>query len=135
MYMMYMRISEILFRRKKILRSSENHPRNVPLPTPKIHYGTIFQQAIAKTWQECFNATLYILYTASTLVHGTMDSDFRFPLLSFLSLPQLEKRKAMPIWPTSKFPPPRPFDDVPSITWHPSMACGTLDSQDGWCRN
>ena len=28
------------------LLSSENHPQNVPLPTPKMHYDTTFQQAI-----------------------------------------------------------------------------------------
>ena len=41
------------------LPSSENHPQNVPVPTSKIHSDTIFQQAIPKTWQECFYTTLY----------------------------------------------------------------------------
>ena len=57
-----MRISEILFRRKKILRSSENHPRNVPLPTPKMHWEycyAIFQPSIPEPWQICLYTTLY----------------------------------------------------------------------------
>ena len=34
-------------------------PQNVPLLTPKIHYGALFQPAIPKTRQECFYTTLY----------------------------------------------------------------------------
>ena len=39
--------------------SSENHPQNVPLHNPKLHYGAIFQPAIPETWQECLYTTLY----------------------------------------------------------------------------
>ena len=45
---------------KTFLLSSENQSQNVPLPTPKLHHGAIFQQAIPKTWQEFFYTTLYI---------------------------------------------------------------------------
>ena len=41
--------------------SSNKHPQNVPLLTPKLHHGTIFQAAILKTWQECFYTTMYFL--------------------------------------------------------------------------
>ena len=34
-------------------------PQNVPLLTPKIHYGALFQPAIPKTRQECVYTTLY----------------------------------------------------------------------------
>ena len=44
---------------KTFLLSFENHSGSVPLPTPKLHYGSIFQPAIPKTWQECFYTTLY----------------------------------------------------------------------------
>ena len=44
---------------KKLLVSSENHPQNVPLPAPKMHYGAPFQPAIPETWQECVCTTLY----------------------------------------------------------------------------
>ena len=43
---------------KIFLISFENYPQNVPLPTPKMHYGATFQPAVPKTWQECFYATL-----------------------------------------------------------------------------
>ena len=45
---------------KTFLPSSENHPKNVPLPTPNMHYGTICQPAIPRTWQECFYTIRYI---------------------------------------------------------------------------
>ena len=40
--------------------SIENHPQNVPLPvpTPKMHHGAIFQPAMPETWQECVHYTL-----------------------------------------------------------------------------
>ena len=44
---------------KTFLPSSENHSQNVPLPTPNLHYGAIFQHTIPKTPQECFYTTLY----------------------------------------------------------------------------
>ena len=40
--------------------SSENPSQNVPLLTPKLHYGEIFQPAIPKAWQDCFYQTLYL---------------------------------------------------------------------------
>ena len=43
---------------KTFLLSSENHPLYVPLPTPKLHYGAIFQPAIPETRQEYSNTTL-----------------------------------------------------------------------------
>ena len=43
------------------LPSSENHPQNVQLPTPKMHYGTIFQPDILETWQEYFYSILYLI--------------------------------------------------------------------------
>ena len=45
---------------KTFLLSSENHPQNVPLPTPKMHYDAIFQPAITKTWHGCFYTYLYM---------------------------------------------------------------------------
>ena len=45
---------------KTFLLSSENHPHNVSLPTPQMHYGATFQLAIPGTWQEYFYKTLYI---------------------------------------------------------------------------
>ena len=45
---------------KTFLLSSENCPQNVPLLTPKLHFGAIFQPSVPKTWQECFYTTLYI---------------------------------------------------------------------------
>ena len=42
------------------LLSSENDSKNVWLITPKTHYGTIFQPAIPKTWQECFYFALSV---------------------------------------------------------------------------
>ena len=44
---------------KIFLLNSENNPQNVPLLTPKLYYGTNFQPAIPKTWQEPFYTTLY----------------------------------------------------------------------------
>ena len=40
---------------------SENHPQNVPLPvpTPKMHHGAIFQPAMPETWQEWFYTTFF----------------------------------------------------------------------------
>ena len=46
---------------KTFLLSYENHSKNVPLPTPKLHNGAIFQQAIPETGQECLYTTLYSL--------------------------------------------------------------------------
>ena len=40
------------------LIKAENQPQNVPLPTPKMHYGAIFQLAMHETWQEYFYTTL-----------------------------------------------------------------------------
>ena len=42
---------------KTFLPSFENQCQNVPLPTPKLHYGEIFHLAIPKTWEECFYVT------------------------------------------------------------------------------
>ena len=44
---------------KTFQKRFKNHPQNVPLPTPKLHYEGIFQPDISLTWQECFYATLY----------------------------------------------------------------------------
>ena len=44
---------------KTFLLSFENHSQHVLLPTPKLHYGAIFQPAIPETWQECFYTNLY----------------------------------------------------------------------------
>ena len=44
--------------------SFKNHPQNVLLPTPKLHYGAIFQAA--KTWQECFYTTVLCTNTKLT---------------------------------------------------------------------
>ena len=49
---------------KTLLLSFKNHSENVPLPTPKMHYGAIFQNAIPKTWQECFYTNLYKAITS-----------------------------------------------------------------------
>jgi len=38
------------------------------LPTPKLHYGTVFQLSIPETWQECFYITLYRLEQKSAVV-------------------------------------------------------------------
>ena len=46
---------------KTFLLSFENRSQNVPLPTQKLQYGTIFQPAIHKTWQDCFYTTLHPL--------------------------------------------------------------------------
>ena len=46
---------------KTLLLSFDNHAQNVPLPTPKLRYGTIFQPAIPETLQKCFYTTLYII--------------------------------------------------------------------------
>ena len=48
---------------KTFLRSSQNHPQNVWLPTPKMHYMATFKPTMPKTWQECFYTTLYSLLT------------------------------------------------------------------------
>ena len=31
------------------------------MPTPKLHYGVLFQPATLETWQECFYTTLYVI--------------------------------------------------------------------------
>ena len=43
---------------KTFLLNSENHFQNVALPTPKLHYGAIFQPAIPETKQDWFYTTL-----------------------------------------------------------------------------
>ena len=45
---------------KTFLLSFEIHSQNIPLPTPKVHHGAIFQPAIPETWQESFFTTLYL---------------------------------------------------------------------------
>ena len=47
---------------KTCVLSFENHSQNVPLLTTKLHYHTIFQPAIPKTWQECFYTTVLCRY-------------------------------------------------------------------------
>ena len=43
---------------KTFLLSSKNQSQNASLVTWKKHYSVFFQQAIPKTWQECFYTTL-----------------------------------------------------------------------------
>ena len=42
-----------------VYKHFKDHSDNALLPTPKMHYGVIFQPAIPKTRQECFYTTLY----------------------------------------------------------------------------
>ena len=53
---------------KTFLPSFDNHSLNVPLPTPKLHYGTLFQSVIPETWQECLYTTLYSFFCPETKV-------------------------------------------------------------------
>ena len=93
--------------KKKTLTSFENQPQNVPLPTLKLHNGSIFQLAIPKTWQECFYTALYIPDEGSLRrkkrrkegcrIYSAIDQYFMFfePLLVLASLsPSLS-----PSWP------------------------------------
>ena len=54
---------------KTFLLSSEHHPHNVLVLTPKMHCGAIFQLAIAKTWQDLFTkylqSAMYVFLLAS----------------------------------------------------------------------
>ena len=81
---------------KTLLLSVENRTQNVPLPTPKLHYGAIFQPTIPKTWQECSytttphlvvvqNCTLVIL-PLSPVLHIPLSSlpNWSFAVPSFL---------------------------------------------------
>ena len=47
------------------LPSFESQPQNVPLLSPKLHYGAMFQIAIPKTWRSVFTP----LCTASRMCH------------------------------------------------------------------
>ena len=54
-------LAKVQSRVKTFLRSFENRSQNVPLSTPELHYGPIFQLAISETWHEYFYTTMCTL--------------------------------------------------------------------------
>ena len=53
------RLEVCTYTKSRVKTCLENHSQNVPMPTPTLHYGPIFQSAIHETWLECFYIPQY----------------------------------------------------------------------------
>ena len=93
---------------KTFLLSSDNHHQYVPLLTPKMHFGTLFQPSIPETWQELFLSTLLCswvgrarpilsssarklpsTFSDRNLQKGTGSFHFGYPLFDFQTVPSI----------------------------------------------